>query len=220
MVFIALRVELRAANTDRKQPGARERILTNFDPDGPNYPQFLIVVGGNLLSRGITVPKLTVSVYLRAARTDTMDTYMQHCRFFSHRSHDKDLVTVFMQRRQLMLFKAIAKNDIVMREMMREHIQAGKTMDDPIFLILGNIWNLHLYDPAAKSKVKPHQLLLENLRYFRTPALKGLRCTLPRSCCRLGYSSFASTHRVGFCVILLLWCAQQCQKRQKGFAER
>ena len=51
--------------------------------------------------RGVTIPNLTVSIYMRAAATsDTFDTFMQHGRFFGYRTMDDDLVTVYMQRRR------------------------------------------------------------------------------------------------------------------------
>ncbi len=43
-------------------------------------PPFLIVVGGNMLSRGLTIEGLTVSWYTRASRAQVADTTIQHQR--------------------------------------------------------------------------------------------------------------------------------------------
>ncbi len=43
-------------------------------------PRFLIVIGGNMLSRGLTVEGLTVSWYTRASRKSVADTTIQHQR--------------------------------------------------------------------------------------------------------------------------------------------
>lgn len=44
-------------------------------------PRFLIVVGGNMLSRGLTVEGLTVSWYTRASTVKVADTTIQHQRY-------------------------------------------------------------------------------------------------------------------------------------------
>lgn len=44
-------------------------------------PPFLIVVGGNMLSRGLTLEGLTVSWYTRASATKVADTTIQHQRY-------------------------------------------------------------------------------------------------------------------------------------------
>ncbi len=43
-------------------------------------PRFLIVIGGNMLSRGLTIEGLTVSWYTRAAKKIVADTTLQHQR--------------------------------------------------------------------------------------------------------------------------------------------
>jgi late competence protein required for DNA uptake (superfamily II DNA/RNA helicase) len=43
-----------------------------------------IVVGGNILGRGVTFPNLQTVFYSRTAKTPQADTYWQHCRMFGY----------------------------------------------------------------------------------------------------------------------------------------
>ena len=63
--------------------------------DEDNYPEGLnsIWVGGNKLSRGLTLPNLMVSYYLRPSRM--YDTLMQMGRWFGYRKNYEDLCKVF-----------------------------------------------------------------------------------------------------------------------------
>ena len=57
-----------------------------------------ILIGGNVLGRGIVVPKLQTIYYCRSAQTLTVDTYWQHSRAFGY-DRDAALVRLFMPLR-------------------------------------------------------------------------------------------------------------------------
>jgi hypothetical protein len=57
-----------------------------------------IFIGGNVLSRGIVVPKLQTINYCRTAQRMTLDTYWQHSRAFGY-DRDAALVRLFMPPR-------------------------------------------------------------------------------------------------------------------------
>jgi hypothetical protein len=54
-----------------------------------------IVIGGNILGRGITFPNLQTVYYSRTAKTIQADTYWQHCRMFGY-DRDRGLVRLFI----------------------------------------------------------------------------------------------------------------------------
>jgi hypothetical protein len=54
-----------------------------------------IVVGGNILGRGVTFPNLQTIYYSRTARNPQADTYWQHCRMFGY-DRDRSLMRLFM----------------------------------------------------------------------------------------------------------------------------
>lgn len=68
-------------------PGNLSRALPSI---GAN-----IFIGGNVLGRGIVIPKLQTIYYCRTAKRLTMDTYWQHSRAFGY-DRDASLVRLFM----------------------------------------------------------------------------------------------------------------------------
>ena len=54
-----------------------------------------VFIGGNVLSRGIVVPRLQTAYYCRKAKTPQLDTYWQHSRMFGY-DRDPSLIRVFM----------------------------------------------------------------------------------------------------------------------------
>jgi hypothetical protein len=56
---------------------------------------FNIVVGGNILGRGVTFPNLQTVYYSRTAKTPQADTYWQHCRMFGY-DRDRGLIRLFL----------------------------------------------------------------------------------------------------------------------------
>ena len=66
-----------------------------------------IAIGGNVLSRGIVLPRLQTAYYCRKARMPQLDTYWQHSRMFGY-DRDPALVRIFMPPSQFRLFALIS----------------------------------------------------------------------------------------------------------------
>ena len=84
---------------DKIESGGNPSMVVNSDRNTVAFdtvPTWKILVGGNLLSRGFTVEGLTVSFYLRTARTQ--DTLMQMGRWFGYRIGYEDIVRVHLPR--------------------------------------------------------------------------------------------------------------------------
>ena len=54
-----------------------------------------IVIGGDKLSRGLTLEGLTISYFLRSAKMPMYDTLMQMGRWFGYRGHYEDLCRIY-----------------------------------------------------------------------------------------------------------------------------
>jgi hypothetical protein len=67
---------------------------------------FNIVVGGNILNRGVTFPNLQTVYYSRTAKTPQADTYWQHCRMFGY-DRDRSLMRLFMPFSIFKLFQEL-----------------------------------------------------------------------------------------------------------------
>ncbi|PTW90663.1 Z1 domain-containing protein [Microbacteriaceae bacterium MWH-Ta3] len=69
---------------------ARGNLVRSIPKSGAN-----IFIGGNVLSRGIVLPRLQTTYYCRSAKRINLDTYWQHSRAFGY-DRDAALIRVFM----------------------------------------------------------------------------------------------------------------------------
>ncbi len=95
-------------------PGNTSRELPNT---GAN-----IFIGGNVLSRGIVIPRLQTIYYCRTAQRLTIDTYWQHSRAFGY-DRDPALVRLFMPPRLYSSF--VQMSDSIFQ--LFEILQSSKT---------------------------------------------------------------------------------------------
>lgn len=91
-------MEVRAVHGDKKQAGLRHKNISPLDyttVEKLNPPQYLsiIAIGGDKLSRGLTLEGLSISYYLRASKM--YDTLMQMGRWFGYRPGYADLCRLF-----------------------------------------------------------------------------------------------------------------------------
>ncbi len=56
---------------------------------------FNIIIGGNVISRGLTIPKLQTVYYCRSSQKPNADNFWQHSRIFGY-DRDKSLIRLFM----------------------------------------------------------------------------------------------------------------------------
>lgn len=80
----------------------------------PNFTG--IVVGGNKLSRGLTIEGLLTSYFVREAKAPNADTLSQMGRFFGYRKDYADLVSVFTTESLLQDFRDVAFVEEELRE--------------------------------------------------------------------------------------------------------
>ncbi len=69
----------------------------DYQTDADGNGRVYIVIGGNVLSRGLTLEGLTVSFFIRSA--SAYDTLLQMGRWFGHRPGYADLPRVWMTRK-------------------------------------------------------------------------------------------------------------------------
>lgn len=75
-----------------------------------------IIIGGNSIGRGITIPQLQTVYYCRLTKHPQADTMWQHARMFGY-DRDSELVRVFMPHKLFKLFREInaANNNIALQ---------------------------------------------------------------------------------------------------------
>lgn len=88
------------------------RSEARLDYSGPEA-QVAIVVGGNTLSRGLTLEGLVVSVFVRGA--STYDTLLQMGRWFGYRTGYEDLPRIWTTQELELAFRHLAQVEVEMR---------------------------------------------------------------------------------------------------------
>lgn len=98
----------------------------------PDDPATVIAVGGNTLSRGVTLEGLTSSYFLRTAKA--YDTLLQMGRWFGYRPGYKDLIRVWMPEQTQAWFADLALVEAEIRAEIEQNAYSGtvKPKDLPV----------------------------------------------------------------------------------------
>lgn len=109
-----------------------------------------IVVGGNKLSRGLTIEGLLVSYFLRASKQPKADTLTQMGRFFGYRKAIVDITRVYTTDQLRNEFRDISQLEAALRSEISRYIKYGKSPEDFAPRVQRK---MHLM-PTAKNKMK------------------------------------------------------------------
>lgn len=122
-------VQLKVLNSDPRA-GDRPDFTVRDDDNGRwHKPSDLltIFVAGNVLSRGLTIEGLNVSLFLRSAKEPAADTQMQMQRWFGYRGKHFEFCRVFAFGDQLGFFRKYHSNDQAMKTEIINHMGVGDT---------------------------------------------------------------------------------------------
>ena len=110
------------------------RTLNFKSPDELDYeaePNLCaIVVGGNKLSRGLTLEGLIVSYFVRQSSQPKADTLTQMGRFFGYRGHLVDITKVYTSHKLMLEFQDISYMESSLRQDIERYARSGKTPED------------------------------------------------------------------------------------------
>ncbi len=109
-----------------------------------------IIVGGNILSRGLTIENLSVTVFARSQVMSLGDTNLQMCRWFGHKKGSIDLQTVYMQDHSQELFQSISEADKELRSQFKYHIYNNI----PNKCLLLALFNSPLFRSTSPAKMR------------------------------------------------------------------
>ncbi len=96
-------------------------IINSEHDDLQLPPKMNLIVGGNILGRGMTIENLLVTYYLRSAKIAQMDTVLQHARMFGYRAKARPYLRVFMPQTQALRFLKIQQAEDALRALQQEH---------------------------------------------------------------------------------------------------
>ena len=104
-----------------------------------------IILGGHILSRGLTINGLSTSFFVRSQSMSLGDTNLQMCRWFGHKKPNIQYQSLYIQKHSQNLFKSIADIDYKLR------------------------YNFHFYN---KCPAKCMLLSLRSSQFFRATSLQ------------------------------------------------
>lgn len=110
------------------------RTLNFKSPDELDYeaePNLCaIVVGGNKLSRGLTLEGLIVSYFVRQSSQPKADTLTQMGRFFGYRGHLVDITKVYTSHKLMLEFQDVSYMESSLRQDIERYARSGKTPEE------------------------------------------------------------------------------------------
>ena len=127
------------------------RRLAYPEGNGPGFATAFIVIGGNTLSRGLTLEGLVSTFFLRNSKQ--MDTLMQMGRWFGYRIHYELLSRVWLSEDTERKFELLTEVDRDLREQIYQMMLAGKGPLD-FNLALRTSPNARWLSLTSKSKMQ------------------------------------------------------------------
>ncbi len=106
-----------------------QNLVINSSEDKPGYSRDVpvedrdwgksmwFVIGGNILGRGLTLPQLTTTYFVRHAKSPNYDTISQHMRFCGYRENYAHMIYLFAQERTYNTFKVMQEIENVVWNM-------------------------------------------------------------------------------------------------------
>ena len=101
-------------NSSEDKPGYSGDVPVE-DRDWGNNMWF--VIGGNILGRGLTLPQLSTTYFVRHAKSPNYDTISQHMRFCGYRQNYAHLIYLFAQEKTYKTFKVMQEIENVVWNM-------------------------------------------------------------------------------------------------------
>ena len=145
--FMNNRIELRSGNAtfpDKEEllwkaievlETSEMRLLNSesedkLDYDSDDCPDNMIVIGGDILSRGLSVHGLRTTYYLREPASAVIDTTLQTARWFGPLREDKDMISIHMTKALADRFQKIAWDNAQIRDELRRVNEEGLSLAD------------------------------------------------------------------------------------------
>lgn len=117
-----------------------------LDYNDPDTPDNLILIGGDVLARGLTVEGLRTTVFLREPSTPVIDSALQSARWFGPHKGDQDLISIHMRPDLIDRFERIAWADAQLRDELRYLTETGQPVAN------ARIRHHPGYQPVGKAK--------------------------------------------------------------------
>ena len=130
--------KLRVVNSDESAVDAPLQFIPSYSLDGGSPPGdvYSLIIGGNRLSRGLTIEGLCISYYTRTAVTLLEDTTVQRERWFGYRGPHLEFCRLFTHRSLALRLRRFHEHDEDLREQLSWHLAHGERPDNATFRFL------------------------------------------------------------------------------------
>lgn len=144
-----------------------ERIVINAADDKLGYggevpiedsewgDNLWFVIGGNILGRGLTIPQLTTTYFVRHAKKPNFDTISQHMRFCGYRNDYSHLIYLYAQDRTYKTFEVMNEVDQVVWQLANKWSEESLDIYKQIPPVMYASRNSQSLDPTRKSIQDP-----------------------------------------------------------------
>ena len=131
-------VKLRVVNSDDTSSDTPLQFQPSFSAGGVKAPTdvYSIIIGGNRLSRGLTIEGLCVSYYTRSSTQFLEDTTIQRERWFGYRGSHLEFCRLFTHRSMAVRFQSFHQHDEDLRRQLAWNVQNGRKPVDATFRFL------------------------------------------------------------------------------------
>ena len=143
-------VQLRVVNSDDVPHEPPLQFDSSFDANGNRQRPvdvMSIVIGGNKLSRGLTIPGLCISYFTRAARELVEDTTVQRGRWFGYRGPHLEFCRVFTHGGLATRLGRMHEHEEDLRRQIALNVSEGRSPVDTTFRFL------RLADSSPTAKI-------------------------------------------------------------------
>lgn len=109
-----------------------------------------IVLGGDKLSRGLTIEGLTVSYFVRSQKESLADTVMQMARWFGHKADYLHVMRIYLQKVNIKLFQELVHEDLRLRYELKKDIFRNVSPMESSF----HLRSSKLFKPSNRQKTR------------------------------------------------------------------
>jgi hypothetical protein len=104
--------EVVVVNADKKRPNIDVRFPST--KEAWNEHKAWVLIGGDILGRGLTIPQLVTTYFLRSSKRPNFDTVSQQMRFCGYRSSYKAFTSIWAPNSTFLTFRYMDKVETVM----------------------------------------------------------------------------------------------------------
>jgi hypothetical protein len=164
--------QIKVVNSDPNRPNADEPLPVE-DKEWEQFKNW-ILIGGDILGRGITIPMLVVTYFLRNPKKSNFDTAVQQMRFCGYRQRYCQFTSIWAPADVLELYEVITEvDDVLLRSARQWDVQNLDLLrEKPAVLYLSKPHNRleptrkNVIDPGIRDRVFKSSTIFDANRIF------------------------------------------------------